>query len=260
MATLEWDQVGKRTYQNGLDRGVLYMPDGRVVPWSGLRSLDEEGAITTTPYYVDGVKYLNRQVPGDFSGKLKALTYPDEFEEVMGIVAQEEGFRVHDQPTKSFSLSYRTRIGSDTDARAGYKIHILYDLTAVPEGSSFNSLSDKIDPVEFGWSLSAVPQRVRGYRPTAHFSFNSTQMTPSVVTAVEKILYGDATTAPRLPTAQELIDIVEGLVIVVDNGDGTWTAVIPSERLHEDGQGEFSLEGMDAKFLSDGVYQMQTDI
>ena len=36
-------------------------------------------------FYLDGVKYLENLTPGDFLGKLKAFTYPDEFDSVNGI-------------------------------------------------------------------------------------------------------------------------------------------------------------------------------
>lgn len=56
MAILEWDKVGERTYQAGLDRGVLYLNDGTVVPWNGLISVEESSDAELKSFYLDGVK------------------------------------------------------------------------------------------------------------------------------------------------------------------------------------------------------------
>ena len=63
MATLEWDEVGERKYQTGIDHGVLYLNDGTVVPWNGLRGMEESYNQEGQSYYIDGVKYLQRMTP-----------------------------------------------------------------------------------------------------------------------------------------------------------------------------------------------------
>lgn len=50
MPGLVWDRVGDRTYESGLDRGVLYLPDGSAVPWNGLTSIVENFDRKLTPY------------------------------------------------------------------------------------------------------------------------------------------------------------------------------------------------------------------
>ena len=48
----------------------------------------------------------------------------------------------HEQPPKSFSLSYRTRIGNDIEgAEYGYKIHILYNIIANPDPYAFTTIA-----------------------------------------------------------------------------------------------------------------------
>jgi len=81
MTVLAWNQPGERTYQAGIDRGVLYLPDRPAVVWNGLISVDETFNREQKPYYLEGQKYLHYQVGGEFEGKLRAFTYPDEFEE-----------------------------------------------------------------------------------------------------------------------------------------------------------------------------------
>src|SRR4029079_11749224 len=84
MTALAWDEIGERIYQTGIDRGVLYLNDGTAVPWNGLTSVEEDSTSEVKPYYLEGVKFLENFVPGDFEGKIKALTYPEEFDEING--------------------------------------------------------------------------------------------------------------------------------------------------------------------------------
>ena len=143
MATLVWDQIGERIYQTGVDRGVLYLHDGTVVPWNGLTSMDESSNSELKSFFLDGVKYLENLSPGDFLGKLKAFTYPDEFDQVNGIAPVAPGLLYYEQPPKSFNLSYRTRVGNDIEGTEyGYKIHILYNVIANPDSVSRNTIQD----------------------------------------------------------------------------------------------------------------------
>lgn len=209
MTELVWDKIGDRTYQTGVDRGVLYLSDGTSAAWNGLTSVDEKVGRDTKSYYLDGVKYLENQTPGDFSAQLKAFTYPDEFDRINGVAPDGGGLFVHDQKPRSFGLSYRTLIGDDVSGtERGYKIHLLYNLMVVPDNNAYTSLDDGSKPIEFGWDLSGTPVATAGYKPTAHLSLDSTKIAPASLTAVEDILYGTSTANPRLPLFQELSTLV----------------------------------------------------
>lgn len=233
MATLTWDTIGERTYQTGVDRGVLYLSDGRVFPWSGLIAVEEGGNSELKSYYLDGVKFLENLSPGDFQGKLKAFTYPDEFEEALGIAEVESGFSLYEQPPKSFSISYRTSIGDDLNPLGdrGYKIHILYNLLAVTDTHSYESTSDGISPIAFSWSLTGTPPRIHKYRPTVHVVLNSTKTPPDILKILENRLYGTETSPPSLPPITDVAEYYGylGALIIIDNGDGTWTAFDESD-------------------------------
>lgn len=229
MAVLEWDRSGDRVYQTGVDKGVLYLKDGRVIPWNGLTSIDDSNNAEVKSYYLDGVKILDHVTPGDFSAKLSAFTYPDEFDEVIGAPQIAPGLNFYEQRSKSFNLSYRTRIGTDLDENHGYKIHLLYNVMAVPDSHTFESIQENISAPEFSWSLSGMPPigTIDGIRPTAHVSIDSSTSPPEFLQQIEDALYGTDTTPPRFPTILELRLIfgdVGGLYII-DNGDGTWTAI-----------------------------------
>jgi len=227
--TLSWDDLGARYFESGVDRGVLYLDNNVGVPWSGLISVIETfTANGRTPLYFDGVKYAETAIVSEFAGTIRAYTYPDEFLEYEGVIEVGEGLHVANQLMKRFSLSYRTRIGNDEDGYDhGYKIHILYNLTAVPSAKSFQSIKTNITPVEFEWSVSGIPSQVPGYRPTCHLIIDSRQISPTLLADVENNLYGDGSSIPKLPSAANLVGFIGTWVIIriLDNLDGTWTAI-----------------------------------
>lgn len=209
MTKLVWDKVEDRIYQTGVDRGVLYLSDGTAAAWNGLTSIDEKFSQVSKSYYLDGIKYLEHVLPGDFSAQLKAFTYPDAFERVNGVASDGSGLFVHDQRPMSFGLSYRTLIGDAVfGTERGYKIHLLYNIKANPDSSAYASLDAGTKPIEFGWDLSGTPVATMGYRPTAHLSLDSTKLTSSKLAQIEDILYGTSTVNPRLPLFQELSTLI----------------------------------------------------
>lgn len=209
MAVLEFDKIGDRVYQTGVDRGILYIDDV-IVPWNGLISVEESSNPELKSFYLDGVKYLENLTPGDFLGQLKAYTYPDEFDAVNGIVnpvgldlvTPIEGLSYYNQPSKSFNLSYRTKLGNDVEGTEfGYKIHILYNLMAVPDSMSFETIQDSgISPIEFGWSLTGTPIKIPGFKPTVHISMDSIKTSPEIWTLLEEMLYGSVAEDPVFPS------------------------------------------------------------
>jgi hypothetical protein len=230
MTQLVWDEVGERFYQTGIDCGVLYLHDGTVSPWNGLSKIEESSDVEIKSYYLDGVKYLQALIPGDFSGKLTAFTYPDEFDSVNGIGNASPGLDYYDQPSKSFDMSYKTRIGNDIDGTdLGYKIHILYNVIANPDTVSFETLKgSEIQPIEFSWTLTGTPpQMVKGYRPTIHISIDSRDTPPDILKTLEDILYGTDTSNPSLPPLHDISEIFGyvGALVIIDHGDGTWSAI-----------------------------------
>lgn len=258
MTALIWDKVGERFFQTGVDRGVLYKPDGLGVAWNGLTSVEESSEKETKRFYLDGVKYQEYQDPGDYIAKLKAFTYPDEFDAIMGIKEFDTGLLLHDQPASSFGLSYRTRIGNDNEGtNYGYEVHIIWQILAVPDSVPYSSIGDAVEPIEFGWSLSATPQKIPGYRPTAHVSFRSMDVDPAILSYIEDILYGTDTTEPTLPSLSELFVALTD-IIITDNGDGTWTAEGPISNVMMTGPSIFFIDAPSVVYLDANLYEISS--
>jgi len=262
LATLEWDRVGERVYETGVDRGVLYLHDGRSAAWNGLRSVDVGSDSENSSFYLDGVKYLHRVSPGDFTGKLTALTYPEEFDEVSGMQEVAPGMHYHNQQPEMFDLSYRTRIGNDLEGTEyGYKIHVLYNLIAQADQVSQSSISETVSPLDFAWTLNGTPAAVEGYRPTVHISIDSRGTDPSVLTAIEAILYGTDSSNPRMPPIDEITDLMAmfGSLVIVDNGDGTWSAIdLAGTYITMDSPTQFTIDNVDATYSDTDTYTVST--
>ena len=262
MTVLQWDRVGERFFQTGIDRGVLYLHDGKAVVWNGLTAVEDGSLQESQSYFLDGVKYLEKLAPADFSGKLRAFTYPTEFDALVGITPVAPGLFYHDQPPKSFNLAYRTRLGNDVDGTdLGYKIHLFYNLVANTDPYMFEAIRDPLKPVEFGWNLTGTPPIAKGFRPTVHISIDSTQIDEDTLETIEGIIWGTPETDPWLPTIDEIRDLFQtlGALIIIDNGDGTWQAIdTGNEYITMVSSTEFRIANADATYLDATTYTIST--
>lgn len=209
---LNWNAVGERYFETGVDRGVLYVAgSAEGVPWNGLVAVNEAptgGEIT--PSYIDGIRYLNDTSSEEFQAIVEAYTYPDEFEQCDGTISVKNGLFGTLQKRKSFGLSYRTRVGNDVGGlKHAYKIHLIYNATASPSPRSNKSVGDTIEPDNFSWGLSTIPVAFKGHRPTSHFIIDSRDTPVEALKIIEDVLYGTDETPARLPSAGELVYIFE---------------------------------------------------
>jgi hypothetical protein len=258
---LEWNRVEDRQIETGVDRGVLYLKSGRVAPWNGLTSVDEEGGEGAAEYYVDGRPFLYLPKPKEFKATLKAFMYPDEFSVAIGEVEATDGMYLDSQIAEAFDLSYRTKIVDGIQGEnAGYKIHLIYNATVVPSAKSYGTIGDTINPVEFSWDIQAVPTFVTGFRPTAHITIDTRNMDASRVNAIEEIIYGTPSVPATMPTPQTIFDLLNfgDTIIITDNGDGTWTAEASYLNLYMIGDEIFQIENVNATHHGDGTYTISS--
>lgn len=215
MAKLVWNEAGKRLYETGVDRGVLYVSDGsggyqKGVVWNGLVSVNESpSGAEATPLYAGNVKYVELMSNEEFGASIEAYTYLEEFEQCDGSAELADGITIGQQPRKSFGLCYRTKIGNDTAGdEHGYKIHLIYGAKAAPTEKSYTTINDSPEAITFSWEITTTPIEVAGHKPTATLTIDSTKVTPTALTAIETKLYGDTTGEATLPTPAEILALI----------------------------------------------------
>lgn len=216
MAKLVWDEVGKRTYETGVDKGVLYVQDaeggyGKGVAWNGLTAVNESpSGAEPTPLYADNIKYLELTSKEEYGATIEAYTYPDEFEACDGSAEIGEGVVIGQQSRKVFGLCYRTVKGNDVKNNDyGYKIHLVYGCKAKPAQKNYQTINDSPEAITFSWEVSTTPVEVEGFKPTATVTIDSTKVTPEKLKAVEDALYGTESVEPKLLLPSEILAIVK---------------------------------------------------
>lgn len=220
MSRLQWDQIGERTYETGVDRGVLYpqvngaYPKG--VAWNGLTNISESpSGAEDTALYADNIKYLNLKSAEELGLTIECYTYPDEWEACDGSASIGKGVTVAQQKRQNFGVTYRTKYGNDTDGEDyGYKLHLVYGCSASPSEKGYSSTNDSPDAIAFSYTISTTPVSVEGLRPTSMVVINSVTADPDVLKALEDILYGtngtgedSAGTDARLPLPAEIVEM-----------------------------------------------------
>lgn len=232
MAVLEWDKLEDRMFTSGVDRGVIYVNDEAHV-WNGLTSVVEKINRTTTPIFFDGSKAYDQVTLGAFSATVSAITYPDIMDVLAGKDEYRPGFYLGDQLAKRFSLCYRTMLRNSLtdDENSGYKLHFLYDATAYPADLTFNTVGANVAPAVFQWDVSTIPRRIARHRPSGYFEINSNLVDPLMLKLLEEALYGTEESAPYLPSVEQIAQFFDDFfrIRIIDNGDGTWTALIVHE-------------------------------
>ena len=213
MTRLVWDSR-PRDYEMGLDRGVFYPQNAPGEVWGGLITISEESSDSEVSFrHVDGVKVYQRRSSGHFSGTIEAVTYPESMNnDIFG----------HSLRT-SFGLSYRVM------RAASYEIHLVYNVLLSP--SQYVHQQTEFEP--FSWGFTTTPIAIPDAKPSAHLIIDSSVAYSWTIAALEEVLYGTESVDSHLPTPSEVFDIFEenAILRIIDNGDGTWTAIGPDSAI-----------------------------
>ncbi len=214
MTTMTWADPSARTYESGVEKGVIRSKSGLIIPWNGLISVqetEEEASVTDT--YFDGVKIESEKPRGFFTAQIVGVELPSQFDdehlilgrairEIQGFVDIRPGFYLTGQNKREFDFSYQTLL-PDGD----YKIHLVWDARVVVSTTGSLSLGDTVQVETFTWAIRATPPRgADGYLGSAHYVIDSRKIDPTVLSAVEDYLYGTESTFPYFPTQEELLE------------------------------------------------------
>ena len=210
MAVLTWDQTGEKLYETGVQKGVLYPMDGAVygkgVAWNGLTAVNETpSGAESTKLYADDIKYLDIRSAEEFGATIEAYSSPEEFDACDGTASLADGVNIGQQNRKGFGFCYRSTIGNDTEYNNyGYKLHIIYGLTASPSERSYSTVNDSPEAATLSWEVSSTPVNVAGFKPTSIVTINSKKINPEALKEIEDALYGTESVEPKILLPDEI--------------------------------------------------------
>ena len=222
MSKLVWDEIGKKLYETGLEKGVLYPYSSENgykpgVAWNGLTSVNESpSGAEATKLYADNKIYLTLYSIEEFGATIEAYMYPDEFAVCDGSAEITEGVSIGQQTRKTFGLAYQTKIGNDTEnENYGYKLHLVYGCKASPSDKSFTSINDSPEANTLSWEVTTTPVDVTVdgvAKTTSTVVIDSTKVSEAALKAIEDVLYGTETDEARLPLPDEVASIIKNAV------------------------------------------------
>lgn len=218
MSVLTWDGVGKKEFQYGVSKGVLFKLDKTAkkwmgVAWNGLTNVTDspEGG-DVEEKYADNILYASVRGVEKFGGSIECFTYPDEF---LGCIGKQEvipGVTVGQQNRDVFCFAYRTELGNDQDQNAGYIINIVYNSTANASEMSHDTTEESVDfePMSFDFDSNTVP--VTGKKSTSKLEIKSTTTDPKAVKAVEDLIYGTEQKNSELLMPDDLFALMDAAI------------------------------------------------
>ena len=216
MAKLIFDEVGKRFYETGVSKGVLFVqneagayPTG--VAWNGLTAVNESpSGAEANDQFADNMKYLSLTGAESFEGTIEAFYSPSEFDVCDGMIEVAAGVNAHQQNRKAFGFAYQSIIGNDIKQNDfGTKLHLWYGCKAAPTERANATVNDSPEPANPSWSITSTPVDVPGHRPTSILTIDSTKATPAKWQALLDIIYGTELTVPYLPTPAQVIELMK---------------------------------------------------
>lgn len=205
MAALVWDDTGKKIYETGTKKGVLYVQNtngtyGTGVVWNGLTAVTESNSgAEETALWADDIKYASLRSAEEFGATIEAYQCPEEFYVCDGSAELGTGVIINQQGRRGFGFSYVTTMGNDVQGTEyGYKIHLIYGATASPSERAYQTINDSPDAITLSWEVTTTPVNVTGFKPTAHLIIDSTKIAAAKLTTIEESLYGKENSDPTL--------------------------------------------------------------
>lgn len=240
MTRLVWD-IKPHEYEYGVDRGVFYPKNAPGEVWNGLIAINEDSDdIDEMSVYVDGVRNNRRRSTGHFSGTIEAITYPE--------ALQNDIFGFHLR--RSFGMSYRTMTST------GYQIHLVYNVLLRPSQYAHQ----QNEPDTFSWGFTTIPVAVPDAKSTSHLIIDSSIAYSWTMSDLEDALYGTDEEDPTLPLPQDIFTVFEenAILRIIDNGDGTWTAIGPDEAIVMLDPDTFQITWPSAVYLDADTYTIHS--
>lgn len=210
MSKLVWDNAGERNFESGVSHVVLYTLDESQaykngVVWNGVTGITHspDGA-EPNELWADNMKYATLMSAEKLGLTIEAYQYPPEFEACDGTADLVSGVSIGQQSRKTFGICYRTEVGNDLAAEAGYKLHLVYGCIASPSDRSYETINDSPDAITFSWEVTTTPVPVNGFKAVASVDIDSRKLGAEKLALVEAALYGTDSAEPYMPLPDAL--------------------------------------------------------
>lgn len=189
---------------------------------------------------MDGVKISRNQNLGFFAGSIQTYSAPESFWEEVFL----------QRKAKVFDFSYRV----SGDGR--YRIHLVYNVSVKSSQYTYKQSGTEA----FSFDFTANPSEIPGVARSSHLVIETDIAYSWTVSELEDVLYGTDSTDARMPSPDEVFSIFESnsILIITDNGDGTWTATGPDSVITMLDSTTFQISWPSAVYLTSDKYKIQS--
>lgn len=239
MAILDFKNKLRQPFEYGVQNCVLYFTDS-VIAWNGVTKIEQKVNSDDTSYYLDGQKLIDRPTIIEYNAIVESFTLPSNIDS-----------------KKILAISYATRTNNNII------LHIVYYPKFILEEWSSTTYSDEVNTSKFVFSVTSTPTRFDNSITTSHVQIALTENT-DLYNLVTNTLYGTADSDPELLYPKDIASLIDVInysysLIVIDYGDGSWTAIGNDEVLSTFSIDQsFEIEHPMAKIVSSDTYTIES--
>lgn len=214
---LVWDTDGKRFYEMGVDRGVVYpYLNGRYQPggvWNGLITVTENpSGGEPTKVYADNGVYIVITSAEEYALGIESYTRPKELNASLGRNQIALGAYILQQNRPYFGFCYRSGIGNDRDGvDHSYQLHLIFKCFASASESSHATTNNDPDAEQYSFDITTLPVSIGEEYKASEITLDARQFKDAglmnVLHAIEDRLYGTSVSDPEFITPSGILEI-----------------------------------------------------
>lgn len=210
MAKIIFDDIRDKFITSGVSKCVFEV-DGKVYPWNGVISIDENRADTEgTLIHIDGAisNYIPQKAQKSYS--VRCFTYPDQLYKCLGFQKTSGGAILESDKTFPCNIAWETLLYNELgDPVPQY--HILYNVYLSIGSTSYGTVSSQVDATVFEFSAISLPTQMRGFAPQQKIVLDARSAKPEAIDILRANLYGTDRTTPKFPNTDFILRIFSDL-------------------------------------------------
>ena len=208
MVEVDWGNPLNRTFEQGIERVMVYTNDLGGEPWHGVSRIEEKKGINVKKVHNEGILVSVVPLRSEVELSIEAYSEPKILKQCMGSKILPIGITVSSQRQKPFDLTYRTYVGNGIDDQNFYKIHFVYNSICLDPGSNHSTMSRSSEPGQRTYEIHTVPEFINGLAPSSHLVVDTSMVSIETIRDIENILYGSETSSPTMIRPEELMDML----------------------------------------------------